>query len=104
MTTGGGLYRYRMRDRVRVVGFVEATPALEFLGKEEGVSDLRGEKLSEGFVTKVLSKTLGKWRIDADFAMLAPESAAAAGRYSLFIEAEGKKLPGEFAGALDSAL
>jgi len=35
LTTGGGLYRYRLGDRVRVVGFARNTPLLEFLGKED---------------------------------------------------------------------
>src|SRR6266850_821352 len=56
LTTGGGLYRYRLGDRVRVVGFAGNTPLLEFLGKEDGVSDLCGEKLSPAFVGSVLEE------------------------------------------------
>ena len=50
----GGLYRYRIGDRVRVTHFYRNTPCLEFLGRSQGVSDLVGEKLSETLVQKVL--------------------------------------------------
>ena len=40
---------------VRVVGRVEQTPLLEFIGREGCVSDLCGEKLSEPFVAAYLA-------------------------------------------------
>lgn len=43
----GGLIRYPMKDRVKVVGFVKKTPLLEFIGRGTQVSDLVGEKLNE---------------------------------------------------------
>lgn len=84
LTTGGGLYRYRLQDRVRVEGFVEKTPSLRFLGKEGHVSDLRGEKLQESFVAGVLARVFEKAGIAPRFAVLAPESAG----YVLFLESE----------------
>lgn len=55
LTTGGGLYRYRLGDLVEVTGRYGVLPVLRFLGRLDRVSDLVGEKLSEAFVTKVLS-------------------------------------------------
>ncbi len=52
VTTGGGLYRYRLGDRVRVTGFWRDLPLLRFVGRDR-VVDLFGEKLSEGFVQEV---------------------------------------------------
>ncbi len=72
LTTGGGFYRYRLGDRVRVVGFAGSTPLLEFLGKEDGVSDLCGEKLSAAFVGSVLAELSDERAYFSDFAMLAP--------------------------------
>lgn len=46
----GGLCRYRLGDRVRVVGRAGATPALELIGRGPAVCDLVGEKLHEAFV------------------------------------------------------
>lgn len=51
-----GLLRYRMGDDVRVNGWAEKTPLLEFLGKGQAWSDLVGEKLSETFVEETLEE------------------------------------------------
>ncbi|MBF2065179.1 MAG: GH3 auxin-responsive promoter family protein [Calothrix sp. C42_A2020_038] len=50
----GGLYRYRMKDRVHVTHFYKATPCLEFIGRTQEISDLVGEKLHSEFVRQVL--------------------------------------------------
>jgi hypothetical protein len=85
LTTGGGLYRYRLGDRVRVVGFAGKTPLLEFLGKEDGVSDLCGEKLSPAFVGSVLEELSVERAYLSDFAMLAPSQQESL-RYVLFLQ------------------
>jgi hypothetical protein len=85
LTTGGGLYRYRLGDRVRVTGFAQNTPLLEFLGKEDGVSDLCGEKLSPAFVGCVLEELAGERAYLSDFAMLAPSHQESL-RYVLFLQ------------------
>jgi hypothetical protein len=51
----GGLYRYRIGDRVRVTHWYQQTPCLEFLGRHQAVSDLVGEKLHEAFVHDALT-------------------------------------------------
>jgi hypothetical protein len=50
----GGLYRYRIGDRVRVTHYYLNTPCLEFLGRDSSISDLVGEKLNEEFVSEAL--------------------------------------------------
>jgi len=67
MTTDAGLYRYRIGDRVRVAGWVEASPCLEFIGRAGADSDLCGEKLSGQFVEEALGDLPG-------FAYLVPLS------------------------------
>lgn len=84
VTTGGGLYRYRLEDRVEVTGFVGRTPSLKFLGKEGHVSDLRGEKLHESFVAGALERVFRRLGMKPRFAMLAPEE----GGYVLYLETE----------------
>ena len=54
VTTGGGLWRYRLGDLVEVDGFVAATPSLRFIGRGASVSALCGEKLNETFVTRAI--------------------------------------------------
>jgi hypothetical protein len=84
ITTGGGLYRYQLRDRVEVNGFLGTTPCLRFIGKADRVSDLFGEKLSEVFVSDVLQQLLGQGG-ESTFAMLAPHRADRATRYELYV-------------------
>ncbi len=50
----GGLYRYRMGDRIRVTHYYHQTPCLEFLGRSGGISDLVGEKMNPDFVRDML--------------------------------------------------
>lgn len=52
----GGLYRYRIGDRIRVTHYYLNTPCLEFLGRTDVTSDLVGEKLHEDFVRDVLDR------------------------------------------------
>jgi hypothetical protein len=59
LTTSAGLYRYRLGDRVRVSGWYEATPCLEFVGREGLASDLCGEKLTDEFIATALGDIPG---------------------------------------------
>jgi len=94
VTTSGGLYRYRLHDLVRDDGFVSRTPSIRFVGKEDRISDLCGEKLSEGFVASALAFAFGGDDRMPEFAMLAPEQSDAGARYLLFVDA-GASLPEE---------
>lgn len=58
VTTGGGLYRYRLGDRVRVTGYVGRTPRVVFVGRGGTQSDLVGEKLDEAYLAASLSEVL----------------------------------------------
>lgn len=100
VTTGGGLYRYRLGDRVRVEGFLGATPCLRFVGREDRVSDRRGEKLSDGHVAAVLERLLGP---GAGFAMLAPDDEGGRPGYTLYLDAR-RPAPPRLAEDLERAL
>jgi hypothetical protein len=104
VSTGGGLYRYRMRDRVRVVGFAGATPCLEFLGKEQGICDLRGEKLSDGFVAAAVSKAFESCGCGVAFAMLVLEFPDGVPGYTLFLQPEVGEISDTLVGALEEQL
>jgi hypothetical protein len=84
VTTGGGLWRYRLGDRVAVDGRVGRTPSLRFVGRAENVSDRFGEKLSEGFAGEVLGELFQG--VLPRFALLAPDEDAVGCRYTLYIE------------------
>jgi hypothetical protein len=93
VTTGGGLYRYRLRDKVQVEGFLHATPCIRFVGKEDNVSDLCGEKLSEGVTAGILARLLPAHAPCARFALLAPEIGDQAPRYVLYLESPAVPSP-----------
>ncbi len=103
VTTGGGLYRYQLHDRVQVTGFLKRTPCLRFLGKEDRVSDLFGEKLSEGFVAEALARVFADAGVAPRFALLAPDTGGETTRYLLFLEVE-EELPPNLESALEAVL
>lgn len=80
LTTSGGFYRYRLKDIIQVTGFMEKKPVIKFVGKQDKVSDLFGEKLNETFI-KVTIERMG---VETGFFMLAPEKD----RYVLYIQSE----------------
>ncbi len=90
VTTGGGLYRYPLGDRVRVTGFIQGAPCLRFIGREGNVSDLYGEKLQGAFVDGVVRRALAQQRVTPRFFLLAPtECDMSKTGYALFLDAAG---------------
>ena len=87
LTTSGGLYRYPLRDVVRVEGWYRSTPVLSFLGRADGTSDLAGEKLSPAFVESVLREAAAAAGATACFAMLAPAPGDPP-RYDLLVDCD----------------
>jgi hypothetical protein len=103
LTTGGGLYRYRLEDRVVCTGHLRATPTLRFLGKQGHVSDLCGEKLDERFVAEALAELFRSVGLAPRFALLAPDDDGRRPGYTLYLESAGG-VPDELAAALEAAL
>jgi hypothetical protein len=68
LTTGGGLWRYRLGDVVTVDGMAGNTPRLRLQGRADGVCDLRGEKLNPLFVAQIFTE------LTQGFSLLAPGS------------------------------
>jgi len=90
ITTGGGLYRYRLGDRVRVEDFFYDVPCLHFVGREDRVSDYFGEKLGEDFVGEVIHDVLSRFDPAPRFAMLALDECLDRPAYVLYIEVDGE--------------
>lgn len=89
LTTGGGLYRYRLHDRVRVTGFFNQAPCLEFLSRDNLVSDMVGEKLNARHVEECIHVIENKLGQRFKFAMLAPLQDGGRVGYVFFIETDG---------------
>ncbi len=89
VTTGGGLYRYRLNDVVEVLGFEVECPLIRFVGKQDKVVDICGEKLNEQFVSNVVKQVISKVSHHPSFWMVAPErSSAQVVEYILFVQFE----------------
>lgn len=87
LSTGGGLYRYHLKDVIECVGLAEATPRVRFAGKLDRVSDLCGEKIHANQVEAGLNLARAQLGLDWRFAMLAPVHGASP-HYRLYIDAD----------------
>jgi hypothetical protein len=85
VTTGGGLYRYQLRDTIEVVGLLNDCPLVRFVGKADCVSDLVGEKLAEPHVRAVIERVLDGHRLRPSFALLVPAPGRSP-RYCLYLQ------------------
>jgi hypothetical protein len=86
ITTGGGLYRYNLKDIIEVIDIEGVCPFIRFTGKEDNVSDICGEKLNEAHVRSIVKDTLAKYSLYPSFFMLAPEHENGYFYYTLFVE------------------
>jgi hypothetical protein len=85
-TTKFGLYRYHIHDLVRVTGFHNRTPLIEFLSKGSLFSSLTGEKLSEYHVTGAMVEVLRELNLTLTAYALAPCWDDELPYYGLFLE------------------
>jgi hypothetical protein len=86
ITTGGGLYRYRLGDVVDMTGFYRQCPLIRFVGRSGAISDWFGEKLDERHVRAVLDRVLLAHDRKPSFAMLACDDELARPAYVLYME------------------
>jgi hypothetical protein len=89
ITTGGGLYRYRLDDIVEVTDTYNALPCFRFISKTDQFSDRFGEKLSEGFVHDCLTALFQQFTLDPAFYLIAPQEENGQTHYTLYVETPG---------------
>jgi hypothetical protein len=107
LTTAYGLYRYSLRDLVRITGFHNRTPLVAFLGKGAHFSNLTGEKLSEYQVTGTMNELCHALDLNLTSYCLAPCWSDSRPYYGLFVEASdlaGKEQGKQLAQMLDQRL
>jgi hypothetical protein len=85
-TTSYGLYRYHISDVVRVTGFHNRTPLVEFLSKGAHFANLTGEKLSEYHVAGAMRDVLASLNMNLTAYSLAPCWNDEMPYYGLFVE------------------
>ena len=89
ITTGGGLYRYRLYDLIRVTGYNRGVPLVRFVSKEDLVSDVAGEKLNAVHIRQVMEEVAHEHLLPLRFVLLAPQrSASGETRYVLFVQVD----------------
>lgn len=86
LTTAFGLYRYNIHDLVRVTGFFNATPIIEFLNKGALFANITGEKLSEYHVTRSMQTALRDLDLSLTAYSLVPCWDDEQPYYGLFVE------------------
>lgn len=106
-TTSYGLYRYNIFDVIRVTGFHNRTPLVEFLSKGAHFANITGEKLSEYHVAGAMAKALMELNLTVTAYTLAPCWNEVQPYYGLFIESgdlQGKEQGVQLTRALEQRL
>lgn len=85
-TTAFGLYRYQIYDVVRVTGFHNQTPLIEFLSKGAHFASITGEKLSEYHVIQAMKDVVHEQNLSLSVYSLAPCWDDERPYYGLFVE------------------
>lgn len=85
-TTSSGLYRYNINDVVRVTGFHNNTPLIEFQYKGGNVSSFTGEKITELQVTAAMKRVVRNYSPVRYFTLL-PDTEPDV-HYSLLVESK----------------
>jgi hypothetical protein len=84
-TTSAGLYRYNINDIVKVVGWHNNAPLLEFLHKGGNISSFTGEKITESQVTEAVKKAAEGLKVRIRFFTVLPKFRPEP-HYHLFVE------------------
>ena len=92
-TTAYGLYRYHIYDLVRVAGFHNQTPLIEFLSKGAHFANITGEKLSEYHVTRAMQDVLRDLDLTLTSYSVAPCWDDEMPYYGLFVESADLRSP-----------
>ncbi|MCJ8738122.1 hypothetical protein PDJAM_G00031950 [Pangasius djambal] len=96
VTNASGLFRYRLGDVVKVVGFHNQCPVVEFLYRPSETLNVRGEKVNEALFLAALKKAVTQWPgaklVDyccAESGILGDSSGGAQPHYQVFLELRG---------------
>ena len=71
VTTSGGLYRYDIRDIVKVVGFHEKTPMIAFMQKGDNTISITGEKVTEAQALEAMAAAAASMNVAIEGFVLA---------------------------------
>jgi len=89
LTTPGGFCRYNIDDIIRVTGFFNKTPIIEFVQKGINVTSATGEKLYESQVVKAVNKATDRTGLSLELFTACVELAHST-RYVFLVEFIGE--------------
>uniref|UniRef100_A0A3P8VBG6 GH3 domain containing n=1 Tax=Cynoglossus semilaevis TaxID=244447 RepID=A0A3P8VBG6_CYNSE len=96
ITNASGLFRYRLGDIVKVVGFHNQCPIVEFQYRRGQMLNVRGEKVSESLFLNALKNAVAQWPgaqlVDyccAESGILGDSTGSSDPHYQVFIELKG---------------
>ncbi|CAB1454091.1 unnamed protein product [Pleuronectes platessa] len=96
VTNASGLFRYRMGDIVKVVGFHNQCPMVEFQYRRGQMLNVRGEKVSEALFLNTLKKAVTQWPgsqlVDyccAESGIMGDSIGGSDPHYQVFVELKG---------------
>lgn len=86
ITNYAGLYRYRIGDVIKVVGFYNNCPEVEFLYRKNQVLNMVSEKTNEEHLTNAIRNTVRQLNLNlADYTTM-PDNSTTPGRYIFYFE------------------
>lgn len=86
ITNYSGLYRYRMGDVIKVVGFYNNCPEVEFLYRKSQVLNMVPEKTNEEHLTNAIRGTTKKLNLSLVDYTTIPDNSITPGRYIFYFE------------------
>ncbi|XP_067824984.1 GH3 domain-containing protein isoform X2 [Heptranchias perlo] len=96
VTNASGLYRYRIGDIVKVVGFHNQCPVVEFKYRQDQMLNVRGEKITEKTFYQALLRAVKLWpgAVLLDYccvesSLLGPFCGGSDPHYEVFVEIKG---------------
>ncbi|OPJ58314.1 GH3 auxin-responsive promoter family protein [Clostridium oryzae] len=81
-----GLYRYKIGDVVRVVGFYNSCPEIEFLYRKKQILNMVAEKTTEDHITSAITKTIKQLNLNLVDYTSQPDISVTPGRYVFYFE------------------
>ena len=86
ITNYAGLYRYRIGDVIKVVGYYNNSPEIIFLYRKNQLLNMISEKTNEDHITTAIKETMKKFKLNLiDYTTL-PDNNLTPGRYNFYCE------------------
>lgn len=92
ITNYAGLYRYRLGDVIKVVGFYNKCPSIEFVYRKNQVLNMVSEKTSEEQMTVVIKNTDEKLKLNLVDYTTSADNSITPGRYIFYFEVKNKNI------------